>query len=387
MRTVEWLASLLSIGMLAAGCGEGPPPRYPLPANSLAGPAVKAQVGEAVEISMRPVTAQSLARFPSLAVPLRWHEPPIAPTLRPDAGRLHERVAAAVPLPAVWMSVENHGVGPVHFGCSALALTTRDGKSWPVLLDRGELERVTVDRLLNEERSLAALSATTLRASERDPLTPHPVTTLREAIARAPIFDPSVVVPPGGHWQGVVAFDISPEDVASLEAVVGGAQLDLRLACAQMGDTPLQPATFSFRVTPSRDSDGACIEEAACPGSTTRGYRVSGDRSYMDGRRVANIDVSNALVAQPVSRDPGRKAMALRGVGIASIAVGILGAVVTSAVLGSTGHPNEAPAGLSMLGLSVGGGIMTYFGYRQHTDAISRFNARASTTGLCPRPN
>jgi hypothetical protein len=114
------LLGFLSIAIVA-GCGEGPPPRYPLPSNTLAGPALKAHMGEAVEIA----------------------------------------------------------------------------------------------------------------ATERDPATPHPIAVLREAVARAPIFDPTVTVPAGGSWQGAIAFDISSEDLASLEQIVGGAKLDLQMACAQ----------------------------------------------------------------------------------------------------------------------------------------------------------
>jgi hypothetical protein len=380
MPSARVAVGFLSIGYLAAACGEGPPPRYPLPANALAGPSLKAHVGEAVDITMQPITARTLSRHPSLGVRVRWHEPPVPPTLRPDSGRLHERVAAVVPLPALWMDIENHGVGTVRFGCSTLAMTTRDGKSWPIVLDRAEVERLAVERLLAEERTLTMLTPEAVRALERDPLAVHPLSALREAVARAPLLDASVEVPPGGHWQGAVVFDVSSEDVAALEDVVGGAQLDVKLACATMDETPLEPATFSFRLVPARETNGACIEEAD-------GGRYRLTRSYMDGRRAANIDVANALVAQPVSREAGTKAMALRGVGIAAIAAGIIGAVVTSAALGSTGHPNEAPAGLSMLGLSIGGGVMTWFGYRKHTEAVSRYNAHAAATGLCPRPN
>jgi len=123
------------------------------------------------------------------------------------------------------LTVENHDVAPVRFGCSALTLTSRDGKSWPVVL---------------EERTLAIHSPEVLRRSGGDPLAPHPLATLREAVARAPIFDPSVEVAPGGFWQGAVVFDV---------------------ACAQVGETPLLPATFSFRLTPGREAPGACIEE------------------------------------------------------------------------------------------------------------------------------
>lgn len=60
---------------------------------------MKARVGEAVEISVRPITAATLPHFASVAVPLRWREPPVGPQLRPDGGRLHERLASTVPLP------------------------------------------------------------------------------------------------------------------------------------------------------------------------------------------------------------------------------------------------------------------------------------------------
>jgi hypothetical protein len=383
MRRETKLLGLLSIGIVLAGCGEGPPPRYPLPSNALVGPAQKAQMGEAVEITMEPVTTQTLKRYPSLAVPLRWHEPPLGPTLRPDSGVLHERVVSAVPLPAMWMRIENHGAGTVHFGCAQLALTSADGKSWPIVIDREEIERLAVERVLAEERTLALMSQKTIATLDRDPGKPHPVAVIREATARAPIFDPAMTVPPGGAWQGVVAFDISPEDIAALEQVVDGAKLSLQLACAQIDQTPLATANFSFRLRPAREGGGACVEEYVVYGARRRATEVA----FIDGRRVANIDLSNALVAQPVSRRPGKRAMALRGVGIAAIAAGILGAVVTTAALGSTGYTNEAPAGLSMLGLSVGGGIMTYFGYREHKDAIERYNQHAAATGICPRPN
>lgn len=369
------------LSLAVIGCGEAPPLRYPLPATVAVRPTAVRELGDGVRITFEPVTESRLARRPELAVPISWSEPPVSPTLRVDGGKRHARLAALVPLPALWMTIENHGPDPLQFGCTQLALTTGAGAAYRILTRRNQVEAVAVERLLAEEPSLRAWRTQQL-ATQRDPTAPLPVDVVREALAHVPLFDPSLVVPPGGRWVGAVAFEIGAADIAALEKIVGGGRLEVHLACAQAGDRPLPPASFAFTLAPKRQPDGACLEEHAV--RLRYGWPV--DLHTLDGKLLASSEVSEVLLAQPVSRDPGRRVMALKGAGIGLVAAGILGSVLTAAVLGSTGHAQEAPAGLALLGLSGVGGVMTWYGHKAQHAAITRFNARADETGVCPRP-
>jgi ABC-type Na+ efflux pump permease subunit len=106
----------------------------------------------------------------------------------------------------------------------------------------------------------------------------------------------------------------------------------------------------------------------------------------MGGRRVTNTDVYETLLSTPVSRTHAQRARALRIVGFTLIAGGVVSTVGAGAGIAAQGHPEDGPAGLSLLGVSGLGAVLTYLGTREELKAVGSYNQFAFETGACAAP-
>jgi hypothetical protein len=143
-------------------------------------------------------------------------------------------------------------------------------------------------------------------------------------------------------------------------------------------------------------SDGPCIQRTEWTPRkplyrngywTTVPYQPEAKR---DGFAVAvkpatSGEVNRMLLAEPLTRRPVQKALAMRGVGYALVAIGLVSIPAVAWAIGrSEGAPTGALGILPGVGVAAIGGVTGTYGNREYHEAIDRYNERAADTGACP---
>jgi hypothetical protein len=394
------------ITFLCAGCATSAP--IPLPRTAVSRQALVSS-GDGVDIRVEPINERNWTEHPALKARMAWDEPAMVWAL--DAGGHRDLVVPLVPLPSFEVTIENRSPQPVSFANVDLEVDDEAGVSYPVLVDSDAYVAQVIDRMASQVRELlpATIAYGTLLPPWAFAPAKLPSDALAEAARKVPLVRRGIEVAPGQTWTGALVANVWSESPEQLARLLRG-RIGVVMRGVKVGAQELEPQSFVFAAGDPVDhvvcSDGTQARspsECAKPDGYARWMpggpclqvgtahqqhhtSLTYDVQFLDGRRVGNADVYDAMLRTEPSRKAAERARSLRIAGYTLLGGGAVGAVVSAGAIGGTGHSSLAPAGLSALGLSAVGGVLTYLGRRAELQAVRDYNQFAFATGACAAP-
>jgi hypothetical protein len=228
-----------------------------------------------------------------------------------------------------------------------------------------------------------------------------------------PLFGPDLVVAPGGRWVGALVLLGDASSPKEWAARLGG-NLTVSVTGIVAGGRAMEPQQFTLPLDGHADSvlcedgrrasspdacrldgyhafrdEGPCVQLGIRSG-WDKGLRVPytsvAKARWIGGTRVTDTELDQSLHDLPESRALSGRARTLRAASYALAISGVLGSALTAAAIAGADRSREAPAGLSVLGVSAVGAILGYLAVRTQDQAIRAYNREAFKTGACAAP-
>jgi hypothetical protein len=213
----------LVLGALACGCAETPRKD---PASALRSHPYQPLLPAGVTMQVAEITPATLDRHKALVLPISF-KPLLRRKLNP---------VTAVPLPTFEVTLVNKSPVALDFADARISLVDSKGRQYDAILDvaavQGRVERWLIEQYPDLSGQELVLS------------------WLRRTVSELPLITPSLIVPAGGTWKGLVPVRMDMHDTEELEAFLRDiGWVALRMDCVHAGEAPV-PLVYLFERVP-----------------------------------------------------------------------------------------------------------------------------------------
>jgi hypothetical protein len=395
-------------------CPACEPTHYALPSNALRY-ASATRDDDGLRVTLTPVT--QLHQTPALMARMLWRQSPLYWGVALREKENQDLILPLVPLPSLQVTIENQGREPIRFAGADIQVEDDTGHRYAIAARTEEYLPRVLDQLLAKAPDLWFLRQ---KWGPTDVWPAYmgwhawnaPVMALIDAARQVPLLGREVVVQPGERWVGAI---VVLDDAKSPEELVERLKGNLKVSWSGVtaGTQPIDPQQFTLALDGRADSvvcsDGQRVGSPdLCPVEGYREWRDGGPciqlgprntwaagnklpsslwrARWLGGTRIANSDLDQALRDLPESQKLAKRARALKAAGYTLILGGTLAAASTAAGIAGAGYTREAPAGVSLLGITGVGALLEYLAVRTEDQAIRAYNREAFKTGACSAP-
>jgi hypothetical protein len=215
----------LVLGALACGCAETPRKD---PVSALRSHPYQPLLPAGVTMQVSEITPATLHRHRALVLPI---SSPLKPLLRRKVNPV-----TAVPLPTFEVTLVNRSPVALDFADARISLVDSKGRQFDAILDvaavQGRVERWLIEQYPDLSGQDLVLS------------------WLRRTVGDLPLLTPSLIIPAGGTWKGLVPVRMDMHDAEELETFLRDiGWVALRMDCVHAGEAPV-PLVYLFERVP-----------------------------------------------------------------------------------------------------------------------------------------